>query len=1169
MKVIVHTRLTRYLPIGLLLAFLLMAALMLGVARPSQATTGISGPIVGEPVAPYVFNGSLLDLPQLESIPDLPYNEVPRPPIPGKGWPEMPGFNDPVAQRWSGPGVMPEPANSFEGLMQSEAGGWTPPDTNGDVGPNHYIQTVNIGIGIWDKDGNNLLKISYNDFFQGPNNQCDNQNRGDVIVLYDHLADRWVITDFSLPSGESWECVAVSQTGDPVNGGWYYYAFNTLNSQGSWADYPKLGVWPDAYYLHANMFDPWAGGKVWALDRAAMLNGALASTISFDLGTAYASLLPGNLEGPEPPAGTPNYFANIEFPNIVNVWEFHVDWAVPGNSSFDGPTPLTVADFGYISDIPQPPPGSLLDSLGDRAMMQLQYRIFDDHEVLLFNHTVPSGGAAGVRWYELRDPGGTPYVYQQGTYQPDGHYRWMGSIAMDGEGNIAVGYSASSTTLKPAIRYAGRLDGEILGALPQSEASLIEGTGVQTSGNRWGDYSAMTIDPVDDCTFWYTQEYYPVNGGNWHTRIGSFKFPSCGQAKGWIGGMVYDADSGAPVPDAMVVAESVSTTLTVQADIAGVFSMTLPADTYTLTASSTLPGYPEATVIPGVDVTAGQTTDQDIPLTPFPYLVEGGLAFDDNPPGGNDNGAPEPGESSILAWETISNTGVATATGVTAELIAVSPGVTVEVGTASYPDIAAGEAALNLSAYEISLAPNLVCGAQLQLEKVITTDQGSFTVPVTIVTGLPGERTAVFSDDMESGQANWTKGGANNLWAITTEHPNSPTHSWSDSPNFNYANNIDSWIRAPIFDLTDQSGIELSFWHRYDTEFGWDFAYVEYSLDGGVTWQPYVGAYTGAQLAYSQETFDLSAVDGDDNATFRFRLQSDGGVTADGWYIDDVALTYQPYSCTYPIDVPATPVQIDPPDGTITATHEITFTWEAGAGQLADGFNLELDGSLITTTETAYAATLEAGVHIWRARAYNQLGYSDYTPEWTVTVIDPPGVPELLSPADGSVTSNQAITLTWQAGTGGTPDGYLLELDGEVITTTETTYTTTLSAGLHTWRASAFNLVGSSEFSPAWDFTISDAPGVPTLLAPEEGAYLTSSMVTLSWEAGSGPAPDGYHVLLDGEVITVTGTSTSVMLAGGEHTWAVRAFIGATTSEYSPEQSFTVAYLVNLPVVMK
>jgi hypothetical protein len=166
-------------------------------------------------------------------------------------------------------------------------------------------------------------------------------------------------------------------------------------------------------------------------------------------------------------------------------------------------------------------------------MFRLAYRNFGDHESLVVNHSVQNAsGVKGVRWYELQDPNGSPFVYQQGTFIPDPTSRWMGSIAMDRVGDIAVGYSASSRTIRPAIRYTGRTPVDPLGTL-EDENSIIEGGGSQQPNlARWGDYSALTIDPVDDCTFWFTTEYHQADGGfNWNTRIASFQFPSCGASQ--------------------------------------------------------------------------------------------------------------------------------------------------------------------------------------------------------------------------------------------------------------------------------------------------------------------------------------------------------------------------------------------------------------------------------------------------------------------------------------------------------------------------------------------------------------------------------------------------------------------------------------------------------------
>ena len=989
-------------PLYLLAAVAVCLSLLLLPSSPSLAeqpseparTPGIQGAFVSEPVPASVFDGDLRDLPQISGE-DGPSREVPRPPIPDKKWPAAPAsFVDPVVQTWQGAGEMPLPIMNFEGVDKASAGGWIPPDTNGDVGPNHYFQTVNVGLGIYDKStGSELVKVTYNTFFSGIGAPppCDTQNRGDVIVLYDHMADRWIVTDFSLPSGGPYyECIAVSQTGDPVGGGWYSYAFVASPAGAPWHDYPKLGVWPDAYYMTANMFDPASGAKVWALDRTAMLAGAPLTAVSFDLGTSYWSLLPANLEGPLPPAGAPNYLASGDFPNVLRLWEFDVDWTNPGNSSLTGPTNLTVADFGLIWDIPQQAPGWDVDSLGDRLMMQLQYRNFGSHESLWVNHTVASGGVAGVRWYEVRDPGGTPYVYQQGTYRPDdGLYRWMGSLAVDGDGNMAVGYSVSSEVMMPAIRYAGRLAGEIPGALPQAETSLIEGTGVQVGSSRWGDYSAMTIDPVDDCTFWYTQEYYEVNGSAWQTRIGSFRFPSCGQPKGWISGTVQDADTLAGIPGVPVVAEGMTTTLTVETGANGEYSMTLPADTYAVTAGPLPPGYPHPETVPAVVVSAGQVTSLDIALTSVPYLVEGAVSIDDAVSGGNGNGYPEPGESDVLLWESLENTGATTATNVTAHLTALTPGVTVGVADVPYPDIGAGETMSNVIPFEFSIAPTIPCGAVLDFAKVITADQGVYTASFSLEAMIPLPVTSVFGDDMESGPGNWTTGGANNFWQITTEEAHSPTHAWSDSPSSNYPDNANSWLRSPVFDLSGTSGVRLSFWHQYATETAWDWGFVEYSVDGGTTWQGPLAAYTGSQDTWVQEILDVPAFDDQFGAVFRFRFQSDSNTNEDGWYIDDVDLSYAPFECTFPLAPPAVPTLLSPPDGTITTTQNITFAWQAGGGEQADGYNLEVGGTVVTTTETTTATMLATGVYTWRVRAFNAAGHSDYADAWALT-IEPP-----------------------------------------------------------------------------------------------------------------------------------------------------------------------------------
>jgi len=423
---------------------------------------------------------------------------------------------------------------------------YAPPDTNGSVGrtisgTGYYVQWVNVAFGVFNKATGALVygPANGNTIWSGFAGRCATDNDGDPIIMYDKLADRWIFTQFSVSAQPYMQCVAVSQTSNPL-GAYNRYSFSYGNN---FNDYPKLSVWPDGYYITYNLFtngQTFAGGEVCAFDRAKMLTGAAATQQCF-IKTSDGGLLPSDLDGTVlPAAGAPNYVMSFGT-NSLNLYRFHVDWATPGNSTLTGPVVLPVAAFGEACGggacVPQAGTKNKLDSLGDRLMYRLAFRKFaDGHEALVVNHSVgvaPStrgkkSNQTGVRWYEVRDPGGTPTVFQQGTFAPDSSYRWMGSAAIDKAGNIAVGYSVSSSSMNPGIRFTGRGPSDPLGSLG-AETNLLSGTGSQTGQlNRWGDYSSLSIDPDDDCTFWYTTEYLKTNGSfNWSTRIGSFKLNGC------------------------------------------------------------------------------------------------------------------------------------------------------------------------------------------------------------------------------------------------------------------------------------------------------------------------------------------------------------------------------------------------------------------------------------------------------------------------------------------------------------------------------------------------------------------------------------------------------------------------------------------------------------------
>jgi hypothetical protein len=435
---------------------------------------------------------------------------------------------------------------NFEGVGEGLAGynvNVAPPDTTGDVGLTQYVQWVNLSFAVFDKSNGVMVygPAAGNTLWTGFGGQCEVQNDGDPLVQYDQLANRWVLSQFAVSVAPFRQCVAVSTTSD-ATGSYNRYEFtygNDLN------DYGKLGVWPDAYYITYNMFAngaTFSGSRVCALDRAAMIAGSpTASQQCFHL-SGIGSVLPSDLDGPTlPPAGSPNYMLT-DAANALTMWRFHVDWVTPANSSLTGPVNIPVAAFSHPCPttsrgacVPQPSTTQKLESLADRLMYRLAYRNFGTHQSLVVNQAVKVGTnkkstRTGVRWYELRNPNGPVTVHQQSTYSPGtNEWRWMGSGAMDKQGNLAVGYSISNTTaLRPTIRFAARNVSDPLSTL-SSEVNLLTGTGSQLRNlARWGDYSTLSVDPSDDCTMWYTNEYLSTDGTfNWRTRIASFKLAAC------------------------------------------------------------------------------------------------------------------------------------------------------------------------------------------------------------------------------------------------------------------------------------------------------------------------------------------------------------------------------------------------------------------------------------------------------------------------------------------------------------------------------------------------------------------------------------------------------------------------------------------------------------------
>jgi hypothetical protein len=572
------------LQITLALALSLISALLLGASFASPGTRApvrvvqepnVPVPAVAiEKITPAVFNGDVRDLPQIPQA-ELMRPEL-QPPFDVKQLlteahvPQSEAPNAPLAP-------MPTPIQNFPGITRTDTctggpcGAGVPPDTNGAVGPSHYIQAVNSAFAIYNKTGTLLASFTENALWAGTGAPlCDGNAGGDPVVIYDALADRWILANLAFTgngtTGPFYECIAVSQTSDPVSGGWYFYAIRTDTGAAGQPpvdtinDYPKFGIWTDCLYYAANGYNSalsYIGGEFASFSRSDMYAGLpLTGALGFVSSTNdFFTMLPSNLEAPivggyngAPPAGRPNFYVQ----QSLTAFNFRVRTVTPGVNCGGGGTlsaATTVSQTSYTvasgDIVPQPGTTNTLASLGDRMMQKNQYRKVGGSESLWVVHTFRSspGGPTGSQWAQINVTGGTIATtpVQQQLYNPaDGIYRWMGSIAADIQGNVAVGYSTSNEISPnfPSIAYSGRLAGDPTNMLPQTETPLIAGAGSQTGScggacHRWGDYASMSIDPSDGCIFWYTSQYFSSggNGSNsppiWSTRIGSFKFPSC------------------------------------------------------------------------------------------------------------------------------------------------------------------------------------------------------------------------------------------------------------------------------------------------------------------------------------------------------------------------------------------------------------------------------------------------------------------------------------------------------------------------------------------------------------------------------------------------------------------------------------------------------------------
>jgi hypothetical protein len=684
------------------------------------------------------------------------------------------------------PTALPAPSLTFEGIDASNEGNSVaPPDTNGDVGPNHFVQTVNNRVGIYNKSG--VLQVplfTQSSLFAPLGGLAATVDRGDPVVLYDRMADRWLISQFAFTATNAppyHEAIAISKTGDPTGA---YYLYDFVLPGNEFPDYPKFGVWPDGYYMTCNQFlngGAFDGGGAFAFDRKKMLLGdPTAALIYFNLNLAshpegIFGMLPADQDGLlPPPAGAPEVFLYFTDDNFgdpadgLRLFNFHADFAIPANSTFversesTYATPLALASFdgrnpGGRGDIEQPPPAGnnstdRLDSISTDTMYRLQYFNRGGTESLVSNFTVNVSGVsptsaanyqAGFRYFELRKASpAAPYaVVEQATFAPGagngatGDNRWLGSAAIDNQENLAVGYSISGVTAGhfPSLNYAARAFNDPANGLFQGEGTLFAGTNPQRgTSNRWGDYSSMQIDPSDDCTFWFTSEYYSRNtpsGFDWQTRVGAFKFATCtAPQQGTLAGTITACDTGQPLAFAQIDVTGGPSNGFSSATIAnGSYSMKLAPGSYTVNVSAA--GHSCMAAGPfNVTITNGATTTQNACLTGAAKFVSQSSAIS----GGNGNGIIERNECNNLNV-TIKNDGCLIGANVSAVLSSSTPGVTITQPNSPYPNTVENATATNTIPFSVSTSNSFVCGTPIVFTLTVNFTGGtsafSFSLP--------------------------------------------------------------------------------------------------------------------------------------------------------------------------------------------------------------------------------------------------------------------------------------------------------------------------------------------------------------------------------------------------------------------------------------------------------
>ncbi len=746
--------------------------------------------------------------------------------------------------------AMPEAFLSFDGLSNFDnIDAYTavilPPDMIGDVGPAHYVQAVNALVRIYDKSGGALTPpFKMSQLFAPLGTPCSSRDDGEPVVLYDPLADRWLLSQYCNNFPPYRQMIAISKTGDPT-GDYHLYEFVMPNNRIN--DLAKFGVWTDGYYMSTEEFTgaDFTHMGAFAFDRTRMLAGDPAAAYIYFARPAttapdrLGNLLPADLDGLRPPpAGAPNVFIGYtatEYGDVQDallLFDFHADFAEPAASTFiERPeSPLAVAAFDPTSppgrtDITQPAPGDKLDANSDRLNYRAAYRNLGDTESIVLNQTVRMASdpyRAGVRLYELRRTGAEFAVAEQSTIGDAVSSRWIGSAAQDHQGNIAVGYNFVTDIKQPSIRYAGRLAGDPAGTI-RNEATLIDGTGVQKAfGWRWGDYSGMAVDPTDDCTFWMTGEYYTLaseqfSDFTWLTRIGPFRFAECTPApRAAVTGTVTNALTGLPVAGATVTATAYSRSTGAGGSYG---TLAVIPGAYTITASAA--GYAPQSVT--IEPANGQTFMQNFVLDPIPVFEN--VAVDLSAESCGTNGSPDPGET-VTVSVALRNTGQLPTTRLTAALIE-SGGVTMPSSPQNYGPLPVGGPPVSRE-FTFTVDPSAVCGSRITMTFQLTDGEETLGVVTTALqTGTPKIAFKEDFDRTHQGQLpiRWLRSTANaqgqpdatRNWRVSAARSASSSKAaFSPAPHQRGLNEMVS----PVFAInTTAARVTFSNWYELETTF--------------------------------------------------------------------------------------------------------------------------------------------------------------------------------------------------------------------------------------------------------------------------------------------------------------------------------------------------------------